>query len=154
MSEGVVMTKGSEYEWRSAMSAGMNVKLTDQDDEESACLATAMIEQYLGIRRFYYGDYYPLTEYSRAKDVWMAYQLDLPEAGEGLIVVLKRPESKQVRETLRLKALAGAASYQVLNLDSMQSQSLPGRRLLGEGLDVQLVRQPDSALIRYRRIEK
>jgi alpha-galactosidase len=154
MSEGVVMTKGSEYEWRSAMSAGMNVKLTDQDDEESACLATAMIEQYLGIRRFYYGDYYPLTKYSRAKDVWMAYQLDLPEAGEGLIVVLKRPESKQVRETFRLKALAGAAAYQVLNLDSMQSQSLPGSRLLGEGLDVQLVRQPDSALIRYRRIEK
>jgi alpha-galactosidase len=154
MSEGAVLAKGSEYEWRSAMSAGMNVKLPDQDDEESARVAAATIGQYLGIRRFYYGDYYPLTEYSQAKDVWMAYQLDLPETGEGLIVVLKRPESAQVRQTFRLKALAGAAAYQVLDLDSMRGQTLPGSRLLSEGLDVELVKQPDSALIRYRRMAR
>jgi len=74
--------------------AGMNVKLPEQDDEESARYAKAAIEQYLSIQRFYYGDYYQLTQYSQAKDVWMAYQLDLPETGEGLIVALKRPESK------------------------------------------------------------
>ena len=56
MSEGALLKKGSEYEWRSAMSAGMNVKLPVQDNEESARLAAAMIKQYLSIRKFYYGD--------------------------------------------------------------------------------------------------
>jgi alpha-galactosidase len=154
MSEGAVLVKGSEYEWRSAMSAGLNVKLPDPDDEESARLAAGAIEQYLSIRRFFYGDYYPLTKYSQAGDVWMAYQLDLPEAGEGLIVALKRPGSKQVRGTLRLKGLDGAAVYQITNLDSRQSQTLPGSRLLGEGLEVELSKQPDSALIRYSRTAK
>lgn len=154
MSEGALLTKGSEYEWRSAMSAGMNVKLPDQDDEESARQAATTIEQYLSIRKFYYGDYYPLTKYSQAKDVWMAYQLDLPERGEGLIVVLKRPGSQQNKEIFRLKGLAYDATYQVVNLDSTQSQTLPGSRLLGEGLEVELAKQPDSALIRYCRIAK
>jgi hypothetical protein len=84
----------------------------------------------------------------------MAYQLDLPETGEGLIVVLKRTESKQSRETFRLKALADEATYQLMNLDSTQSQILPGRRLTGKGLEVELAKQPDSALIRYCRIAK
>jgi hypothetical protein len=84
----------------------------------------------------------------------MAYQLDLPESGEGLIVVLKRPGSQQNREIFRLKGLAYDATYQVVNLDSTQSQSLPGSRLLGEGLEVELAQRPDSALIRYSRIIK
>jgi alpha-galactosidase len=154
MSDGAVLTTGSAYEWRSAMTAGMNVKLPDKDDEESARLARTAIEQYLSIRKFFYGDYYPLTAYSQAKDVWMAYQLELPESGEGLIVVLKRPGSKESRKALKLKGLIEGATYQVTDLDSKQSRTLPGSRLTGEGLDVELAGQPDSALIRYRRIAK
>jgi hypothetical protein len=84
----------------------------------------------------------------------MAYQLDLPESGEGLIVVLKRPGSQKNREIFRLKGLAYDAAYQVVYLDSTQSQTLPGSRLLGEGLEVELAKHPDSALIRYCRIAK
>ena len=154
MSDGAVLTKGNEYEWRSAMTAGMNVKLPDQDDEESARQAKAAIEQYLSIQKFYYGDYYPLTQYSQAKDVWMAYQLDLPETGEGLVVALKRPESKDGRKTLRLKGLDGEASYQVTNLDTKKSWTVAGSRLMGAGLEIELANQPDSALIQYLRMEK
>ena len=154
MSDGAVMAKGSEYEWRSAMTAGLNVKLPEQDDEESARQAKAAIDQYLSIQRFFYGDYYQLTKYSQAKDVWMAYQLDLPEEGEGLIVALKRPESKEGRETLRLKGLDGGASYEVTNLDTKKNWTVAGNQLMGAGLEVELAKQPDSALIRYKRVTK
>jgi alpha-galactosidase len=154
MSDGAVMTKGSEYEWRSAMTAGLNVKLPEQDDEESARYAKAAIEQYLGIQRFYYGDYYQLTKYSQAKNVWMAYQLDLPESGEGLIVALKRPANKEGRKALRLKGLDGEASYQLTNLDTKKSWTVSGSQLMDAGLEIELAHQPDSALIQYRRVEK
>jgi len=149
-----VLAKDSEYEWRSAMTAGMNVKLPEQDDEESARYAKAAIEQYLSIQKFYYGDYYPLTKYSQAKDVWMAYQLDLPETGEGLIVALKRPESKEGRQTFKLKGLDAGESYEITNLDTKKTWTVEGGRLMGSGLEIDLAHQPDSALIQYRRIEK
>jgi len=154
MSDGAVMIKGSEYEWRSAMTAGMNVKLPEQDDEESARYAKSAIEQYLSIQRFYYGDYYQLTKYSQAKDVWMAYQLDLPESGEGLIVALKRPDNKEGRKALRLKGMDGEASYQLTNLDTKKSWTVAGSQLMGAGLEIELANQPDSALIQYLRVEK
>ncbi|MCX6560720.1 MAG: alpha-galactosidase, partial [Candidatus Aminicenantes bacterium] len=154
MSDGAVMAKGSEYEWRSAMTAGLNVKLPEKDDDETAAAAKAQIAQYLGIRKYFYGDYYPLTKYSQAKDAWLAYQLDLPESGEGLLVVLKRPESKEGKITLRLKGLEGGASYEVANLDTGKIEAIAGGQLMAEGFEVALAKQPDSALIRYRRAAK
>ena len=54
---------------------------------------------------FYYGDYYPLTGYSQARDVWMAYQLDRPDLGEGLVVALRRPESPYESARFPLRGL-------------------------------------------------
>jgi hypothetical protein len=84
----------------------------------------------------------------------MAYQLDLPEAGEGLVVVLKRPSSGRTSGTLRLHALDRNAAYQVTNLDTGKTEAVPAGTLLGAGLEVQLAGKPDSALVRYRRTPK
>ena len=35
-----------------------------------------MIEEYRRARPFFYGDYYPLTEFSTTQDAWMACQHD------------------------------------------------------------------------------
>jgi len=151
MSEGVELKKGNGYEIRSAMCAGLNVKLPPQDDEKSMREAKALLEQYLAIQKYYYGDFYPLTPYSQSPDAWMAYQLDLPESGEGLLVVLKRPKSTQKSQRLRLFGLDRGASYEVTNLDSSQSQKIGGNVLTDHGLEVMLAGQPDSALVRYAR---
>ncbi|OHB85913.1 MAG: hypothetical protein A2V98_14585 [Planctomycetes bacterium RBG_16_64_12] len=153
MSGPAVLKTGNEYEIRSAMTAGINVELPPPLDPESTRQAKALLEQYLGIRKFYYGDYYPLTPYSQANDVWMAYQLDLPETGEGLLVVLKRPMSAQASETLRLQALDRSADYQVTSLDSGTTEVIPAARLLDQGLVVRLAGNPDSALVRYSRVK-
>jgi alpha-galactosidase len=133
------------------MTAGLNVKLPPQDDEKSMREAKALIDQYLSIQKYYYGDYYPLTPYSQAPDAWIAYQLDLPESGEGLVVALKRPKSMVKGQRLRLFGLDGAATYEVTNLDSSQSRKIAGSVLTGQGLELVLTGQPDSALVRYAR---
>ena len=150
MTDGAVMAEGREYEWRSAMTAGLNVKLPEKDDDETARQAKAQIEQYLSIRKYFYGDYYPLTKYAQDQDAWMAYQLDLPESGEGLVVVLKRRECKSGAITLKLRALAEGADYEVMDLDTGKGRTLKGKDLSSAGLTVELAKQPDSALIRYR----
>jgi alpha-galactosidase len=152
MTGGAVLKKGNAYEIRSAMTAGMSCELPEQDTEASAREAKALIKQYRSIQRFYYGDYYPLTAYSTAKEAWVAYQLDLPESAEGLIVVLRRPGSPQTSRTLPLKAIDLGVNYEFTDLDSVRTQVLSGRQLLAPGLEVHLARKPDSALIRYRRL--
>jgi alpha-galactosidase len=151
MTGGAVVKKGNEYELRSAMTAGLNVELPPQDDEESARQVKGLIEQYVSIRKYYYGDYYPLTEYSQAKDAWLAYQLHLPESQEGAVVVLKRPLSPCEDAALRLNDLDSNADYDVTNLDTGQTRTTPGAALMREGLRVHLGNKPDSALLVYRR---
>ena len=109
------------------------------------------IEQFRSIQKYFYGDYYPLTEYSQSNDAWMAYQLDLPSEGEGLVVVLKRPESSFTQATFRLQGLASTGTYEVEDLDRKKAMSIPAARLREPGLEVSLQNKPDSALIRYRR---
>ncbi|MBN1346697.1 MAG: alpha-galactosidase [Phycisphaerae bacterium] len=151
MSAGAVMKRGNEYEIRSAMTAGLNVVLPPQDDEESTLQAKAIIEQYRSIQKYYYGDYYPLTGYSQAKDVWMAYQLHLPETQEGVVVVLRRPSSPREREVLRLNDLNSDTTYDLTNLDTAQTQAIVGATLMRDGLEVTLGGKPSSALIRYQK---
>ena len=113
--------------------------------------AKALLEEYLSVRRFYYGDYYPLTEYSLAEDAWMAYQLDLPELGEGLVVVLKRPLSSYTEAVFPLRALCADSTYEVTDMDSQAQHTTPGDPLMSSGLEVRLLGAPDSALVHYRR---
>ena len=51
------------------------------------------VEQYLSIQKYFSGDFFPLTEYTQADDAWFAYQFDLPDSGNGIVVVVKRPLS-------------------------------------------------------------
>jgi alpha-galactosidase len=152
MSDGAVLKPGSEYEMRSAMTAGLNVKLPPQDDEASAPQAKAMIEQYRSIQKYFYGDFYPLTPYSQAADAWLAYQLHLPDTDEGIVVALKRPASTRTKTILCLQGLSRDASYEVTNLDTGRSDRVASSRLTDAGLEIELPRQPDSAILRYRRL--
>ena len=150
MSDGPVLAKGSDDEVRSAMTAGLNVKLPPADDPASMAEARRIIDQYRSIQRFYEGDDYPLTPYSTAPDAWLAYQLDLGEGEEGIMVVLKRPGSAEASKVLKPRALDPVARYRLVDLDGRPERVLEGRAV-PEGLEVRLERAPDSAVIRYRR---
>ncbi len=111
------------------------------------------LRRCLEIRDFYEGDYYPLTEYSQARDAWMAYQLDRPESGDGLVVVLKRPLSGFTEALLALHGLQTAARYEITNMDTAERQIAPGSSLMSTGLQVRLEPRPAAALLHYRRLD-
>jgi len=48
------------------------------------------------------GDYYPLTPYSLANTVWMAWQYDLPDTGEGYVQAFRRQDNDDSSKNLRL----------------------------------------------------
>jgi alpha-galactosidase len=103
------------------------------------------------IAKYFYGDFYPLTEYTQTTDTWMAYQLDLPNQGEGMVVVLKRPLASYSQTSLLLKAILADSQYEITNVDTGEHKIVTGRELTDKGIGVHLLKAPDSALFIYRR---
>ncbi len=151
--------EGDDYEFRSSMCSALCINWVHSGDGPSGRLpkdfpfawAKTTLDQYLQLRQFYYGDYYPLTSYSQSADVWMAYQLDGPAPGKGLVVALRRPESPYRSARLGLHGLDAGASYRVTNLDSKQQVTDSGSALMRDGLEVVLPGKPGSALLLYER---
>ncbi len=153
------LSNHNEYPIRSSMTSGLSFGLFSSGDvpqpkvDRSRFPFAAVkrsLEKYRSIQKYFYGDYYPLTEYTQANDAWMAYQLDLPEEGEGLVVVLKRPESQFTQAAFRLQALRRDVSYKITNLDTGEVRSLAGGELMAGGLEARLLNRPDSVLFLYR----
>lgn len=148
-----------DYEFRSSMGSALCLNWWVAGDVPAERIpdsfpfdwARATLNQYLEIREFYYGDYYPLTTYSQSKDVWMAYQLNRPDRQQALLVVLRRPESPYDSASFPLRELDPAAAYRVTNLDSRQQQRFPGQLLAGPGLPVKIGTRPGSALLLLER---
>lgn len=152
---------GDDYEFRSSMCSALCLNWWVHGDAPAQKIpddfpyawANETLKQYLDIRKYYYGDYYPLTRYSQTDDAWMAYQLDRPDLGEGVIVALKRPKSPYREARFSLQGLEPEAMYQVVQGDP-EPKTTSGRELLEKGISISLEALPDSRLIFYKRIKE
>lgn len=152
--------EGDTYEFRSSMCSGLCINWNHSGDGPRPPFppdfpfdwARRTLEQYLTVRDCYYGDYYPLSAYSQATDQWMAYQLDKPEAGRGVIVALRRPESPYETAAFQVQGLDSGATYRLTNLDTNQTVEESARVLIDRGLRISIWEKPGSALVTYQKL--
>lgn len=98
-----------------------------------------------------HGDYFPLTSWSAASDVWMACQFDWPANNQGVVQVFRRPDSPYESARFRLCGLNGQAKYELVDADQKPTTTMSGRELMESGLLVTLKGRPSAALITYSR---
>ena len=125
-----------------------DVRRTDLDYAKLRKLAG----QLRRVQPFYYGDYYPLTPYSLAPNVWMAWQFDRPDLGGGVVQAFRRAESPVASRHFTLAGPDPRADYEVENLDGGKERR-SGRELMEEGLAVTLNEKPAAAVIVYSRVK-
>ena len=70
-----------------------------------------------------------------------------------MIQAFRRQQSPCESMRFQLQGLDPAARYAVTDLDAAGRTELTGRELMEEGLPVSLKKQPDSALVVYKRVE-
>ena len=148
-----------DYEFRSSMCSGLclnwwvagDVPAEEIPADFPFAWAKRTLDGYLKLREFYYGDFYPLTPYSQGKDLWMAYQLDRPDLGKGLLVVLRRPDSPYETARFKLRGLDASVSYRLTDIDSGKRSTGSGKNWLQSGLAVTVKGQPGSSLLVYER---
>ena len=105
------------------------------------------------VMKYYYGDFYPLTVHSQERAVWMAWQFDQPEVGEGLVQAFRRSQSNILGYQYKLKALDEDAEYEITDLTRDEVYRVAGKELMDKGLKVIIDDQPGVAVMIYKRIE-
>ena len=99
----------------------------------------------------FYGDYYPLTNYSLSEDAWMAWQFNRPETGTGMVQAFRHMQSPYESVRVKLQGLEKDALYTIVNLDMSGSTEMTGQQLMENGLVIVLNEQPGAALINYKK---
>ena len=144
------------YAMRSALGPGMVTHWSLQALDGHSDLPVATIRQLMAeahaLRKYFYGDFYPLLTYSLACDVWAAWQYDRPDLGEGMVVAFRRHESPFPRWEATLQALEPDAEYELYSWDERHARRMSGRALLTDGFTVAIDEKPGTALFTYQRV--
>jgi alpha-galactosidase len=132
------------------ITACYDMRRQDQDYGE----VRRLIRQWRSeIAPHYRGDYYPLTPYSMDDNVWVAWQFDRPEPGQGMVQAFRRAKSEEAATLVRLRGLDPQARYRFANLDTDRTWTFLGRELLEQGLRVETDKRPDAVVLTYERID-
>jgi alpha-galactosidase len=102
---------------------------------------------------YFYGDYYPLSAYSRQDDQWIAWQFDRPDQGNGMIQAFRRDGCDEMVKSFHLCGLDPAAAYEIINLDAKGPVKILGQDLMQKGLKVEIKDKPGAAVMIYRRVQ-
>jgi alpha-galactosidase len=151
---GTAIYKTDSYTFRSGLggTAVMNWEVTGRESESIPSIQKR-IKDYLNLRPYFYGDYYPLTSSRNTTrdNIFLAYQLNRPEKGDGIILAFRRRDCSEETIKVRLGGMDQKATY---NLDfedygiKIQKTGLE----LTEGLDISFPQKPASLLVRYTKI--
>jgi alpha-galactosidase len=146
-------TSGEDpYVFRSQMTPGLITSWDFRKDDVGTDTMQSLVRQWRTVSASYYGDFYPLTTYSLSNEVWAGLQFDRPEEGEGFVEIFRRSRSPYETARFKLNGLDPVARYEIVNLDSLEKRSIPGKELMGSGIEVRLNNAPGSALLTYRRV--
>ena len=104
-----------------------------------------MLGEYLKVRPYLDGDFYPLTSFSIYDDAWTVLQYDCPEKKEGIILAFRRPESCFDRGHFEIRGSKGAKEYTFTDADAQTSFSTTGREI-----EIELPEKRSSKLLFYK----
>lgn len=118
--------------------------------------ARELVEEFKRVRLLYYGDYYPLTEYSTKNDAWMAYQFHREDVQTGMILAFRRDNALDASLDVIPRACGPRAAglmertYKVEFIDEHVERQMTGEELIA-GIEIIIENAPDAALIVYSR---
>lgn len=103
----------SPYTFRSAANPGAILQYNFLEPEFDEPLAKASVAEAKTYRKFWYGDFYPLTETRPGKRDVAAWQLHRSDLNAGIVYVFRQAESPYPGVEFNLRGLDPKANYRV-----------------------------------------
>jgi len=136
------------YESRCALSPGMENGLVAKTEPEWLQIK-ANVVQAQRCKKYFFGDYYPLTHTQRNPAAWTAYHLYLPTTQEGMILAMRREKSDVRQMTCDLLTVDPAEQWKFEDYDSGENWVVDGRQIREAGFTIEIPNRRDSRLIFY-----
>ncbi|MGA2618134.1 MAG: alpha-galactosidase [Thermoguttaceae bacterium] len=138
------------YECRSSATAGFCGEWDILSKSFPLDEARAAVAEIKANRKYWYGDFYPLTPCTLAADVWIAWQLHRCDLDEGMILAFRRKDCPQATLETKLHGLKPEKSYTVTLVDDQRRstvKTMSGRELASLALSLPMPRS--SLVVRY-----
>jgi alpha-galactosidase len=143
----------SAYSLRSAMSSAMVLTWDVNSASSTPSIAEMQnfIKDFKRLRPYYYGDYYPLTGTKNMlqDSVWLAYQLNRENEGDGIIMAFRRENCPDDSILVKLQGLDKRANYELYDEDSGNRITKTGDEIM-RGFMLVLKKPRSSLLIDYK----
>jgi len=141
------------YSFRSCMCPHItccyDVRNKNQDFES----LRKLVKQWREVAPNYYGDFYPLTPYNRSNEIWIGWQFNRPEVGEGMVQMFCRTDTIYDSGLCKLHGLDSQARYEINDFDQEETMIMTGQELLEKGLRITFTRRPGAVLIQYKKVQ-
>jgi alpha-galactosidase len=145
------LTPVEEYGFWSTACPSLNLLFDVREKRLDYDKIRRLVAAWRKVMPYYYGDYYPLMKNARDHGVWVAWQFDRPDQGDGVVQAFRRKASIDESTRLRLRGLDPNSSYEVSNLNGGPSRQTSGKDLLEKGLSVTIPERPGAVVITYRK---
>jgi alpha-galactosidase len=113
--------------------------------------AVEAIAEFHALAPYFFGDYYPLSEYSTSDEAWAVFQWSRPEEQDGIVLAFRRSKSAESTMNLALHGLDPAADYEV-NYEDYGIVTVKSGKEIMSGLSVKIPEPSASLLVKYRRV--
>ncbi len=113
-------------------------------------LIMALYQEWLDTAPNYFGDYYPLTDYTLSQKDWIAWQFNRLDSKEGFVQAFRHDQSIHPSAQLRLFGLKPDKTYLLNDYNTKTQSRMAGKQLMEEGLVIELKNKPDATTIGYR----
>jgi len=149
---------GDTYQVRSAYSAGLVLNIEEfglGNITQPGFPWDWFLQRILEAKRlrpYYYGEFYPLTPCVVHPDAWIAYQLLLPEKGEGAVLAFRRAESPMASASFQLQGLHAESTCEFEDADSGMTWRAAGSHLMTKGLEVPIATPRESRVLFYKEL--
>ena len=144
------------YDFRSAATIGAIAQFDYMAQGFPMAVAKASLAEARENQKYWYGDFYLLSNVSVAPDQFIAYQFHRADLDEGLVLAFRRSECNYLGLILGLQGLNPKTTYAVEYIDDARQKTMKqatGQELL-EGTDLRIPSKGGSMVIRYKPVEK
>ena len=116
-------------------------------------LILKLYKEWRDVGRYYFGDYYPLTDYNRSADAWIGWQFHSKEDGAGFVQAFRRDKCIYTAGQLQLRGLDPDTTYAVTDFDdASRTVRKTGLELMEKGIPVVIPERPGAALLKYEAV--
>jgi alpha-galactosidase len=140
---------------RSSATGGALFQFAYQDESFPIDRAKAIIQEVKEDQKYWYGDFYNLTQVSTGLDQFMAYQFHRADLDEGLILAFRRVDCNMRGIVTDVNAIDPSAKYQLEFIDDSAKSTvkiMTGKQLSQSGLVINISGKKQSLIIRYKKI--